>query len=223
MKGKEIFNRQEADLIFELIEKKLLASPTEQKAIRNKIRAIGFYASDFGIGRGYGQDDFLSVAIIGNAPPVIKPAELVNLSAVKNKPSGRLGSDENYVIDICDELLGQASRRQHCFSFLSGDSGKALPVDAYYPALRLVIEYHERQHTSSVSFWDKKKTVSGVSRAEQRRIYDERRISILPQNNIRLLIIDYQELTHNASAKKLQRSVDLDRSIIQAKLKTIEL
>jgi hypothetical protein len=42
------------------------------------------------------------------------------------------------------------SLRQHRFSFLTGAAGTALPVDAYYPALKLVIEYHEWQHTDAV-------------------------------------------------------------------------
>ena len=30
----------------------------------------------------------------------------------------RKDSDENYVIDLCDELLGETASRQHCFDFL---------------------------------------------------------------------------------------------------------
>ena len=36
-------------------------------------------------------------------------------------------SDEHYIIDLIDDYLG-------------------LKVDAYYPGLCLVVEYHERQH-----------------------------------------------------------------------------
>lgn len=92
--------------------------------------------------------------------------------------------DEVYVTDLCDEVLGMKSSRQHRFPFLLGDSGVALPVDAYYEKLGLVVEYCERQHTEAVAFFDRKQTVSGVSRGEQRRIYDERRKAILPQHNV---------------------------------------
>jgi hypothetical protein len=48
-------------------------------------------------------------------------------------------SNETYVIDLCDEVLGAVALRQHSFDFLRGDSGpgrqgKRLPVDAYTPS-----------------------------------------------------------------------------------------
>ncbi len=97
--------------------------------------------------------------------------------------------DANYILDFCDDLLAQTSLREHRFLFLVGDSGRKLPVDAYYPALDLVIEYHERQHTEAVDFFDKpdKLTVSGVSRGEQRKLYDQRRRDVLPENGITLV------------------------------------
>ncbi len=47
-----------------------------------------------------------------------------------------IGSDESYVIDICDRILNRRAIRQHRFDFLRGDPGKnggcaMLPVDAY--------------------------------------------------------------------------------------------
>lgn len=73
--------------------------------------------------------------------------------------------DEDYVIDLCDEALGLTASRQHRFDFLRGDGnpGVKLPVDAYYEKKKLVVEYYEKQHTEAVPFFDKKKTVSGVS------------------------------------------------------------
>lgn len=111
----------------------------------------------------------------------------------------RKDSDEFYVIDLCDEVLGLTASRQHTFDFLRGDGtpGRKLPVDAYYPELNLVVEYRERQHSESVVFFDKKTTVSGVSRGEQRRIYDQRRRDILPKNGIRLVEISYSDLKHD--------------------------
>lgn len=61
MKGKSSFTRAEADQIIILISKKLKASKHKQKQIRDKIRRIGFYYSDFSsvkIQGGYTQDDF---------------------------------------------------------------------------------------------------------------------------------------------------------------------
>lgn len=47
MKGKTTFTRAEADDIKRLISEKLEADKEEQKQIRDNIRDIGFYFSDF--------------------------------------------------------------------------------------------------------------------------------------------------------------------------------
>ncbi len=96
-------------------------------------------------------------------------------------------SDELYVIDLCDEILEEKGKRQHRFDFLRGDPGKhgrstRLPVDAFYESQKLVVEYMERQHAESVPFFDRRLTVSGISRGEQRKRYDERRIATCSPN-----------------------------------------
>ena len=63
--------------------------------------------------------------------------------------------DEDYVIDLCDEVLNLKASRQHRFDFLVGDTGMPLPTDAYYAEHNLVVEYRERQHTESIGFWNK--------------------------------------------------------------------
>ena len=131
--------------------------------------------------------------------------------------------DEEYVIDLCDEVLGLKSERQHHFNFLRGDTcrdgsiGHRLPVDAYYKNLKLVIEYHERQHTEAVPFMDKLYTVSGVSREQQRKIYDERRRKILPVNGIKLEVINVGELSCKPN-KRLRRDREHDLEVIRQKL-----
>ena len=128
----------------------------------------------------------------------------------------RKDSDEFYVIDLCDEVLGEKASRQHKFDFLRGDGnpGRQLPVDAYYPKLNLVVEYRERQHTESVALFDKKTTISGVSRGEQRRIYDQRRRDVLPKHGIRLVEISYSDLKHD-SRKRLLRDRQNDLAVIR--------
>ena len=128
----------------------------------------------------------------------------------------RKESDEFYVIDLCDEVLGAKASRQHTFDFLRGDGtpGRRLPVDAYYPELNLVVEYRERQHYESVAFFDRKLTVSGVSRGEQRRIYDQRRRDILPGQGIRLVEISYSDLKHDGR-KRLVRDRQNDLAVIR--------
>lgn len=120
----------------------------------------------------------------------------------------RADSDEAYVLDLCDEILGETSHRQHRFSWLLGDPGKSgrrveLPVDAYYPEHQLVIEYRERQHFESTPHFDKPDvmTVSGVHRGEQRRIYDERREREIPRHGLRLVVITPFELDHDSRGR----------------------
>src|SRR5690606_34685729 len=103
----------------------------------------------------------------------------------------RADSDEHYVLDLCDEVIGVRGERQATFLWLVGDvsptTGRArrLPVDGYWPALGLVVEFQEKQHTVAVPLFARRATVSGVPRGEQRRLYDRRKAEILPQQGIR--------------------------------------
>lgn len=224
MKSKASFTKSEAEEIIRLIEEKLKVDSVKQKGIRDKIRKIGFYASDYGFRDGYTVEQFLSVAkIIGSSttPPMLKvePIKAKKQAEQEIKPkSPRSTSDESYIIDLCDEVLKLKALRQHRFDFLKGDSGTRLPVDAYYPSLNLVIEYKERQHTEAVNFFDKRQTVSGVGRGEQRAIYDQRRRDVLPKFGIQLIEFDYSEFEHTRG-KKLVRSREDDLKVIRTRLR----
>ncbi|MXN90936.1 hypothetical protein GR160_06815 [Flavobacterium sp. Sd200] len=128
--------------------------------------------------------------------------------------------DETYVLNLCDEVLGLKGSRQHLFLFLLGDKGHRLPVDVYYPEKKLVIEYREYQHTNAVAFFDKpdKLTVSGVSRNEQRKLYDKRRRDILPKHGITLIEINYSDFHHN-SRHRIVRDVKRDLEVVSKILK----
>lgn len=117
----------------------------------------------------------------------------------KKTVKSRKDSDETYVLDLCDTILNAESLRQHKFDFLVGDSGKRLPVDGFYPALNLVIEFREYQHTNPVKHFDKpdKLTVSGVHRGLQRALYDARRREVLPKQGIKLIEINYTDLSND--------------------------
>ena len=132
--------------------------------------------------------------------------------------------DEDYIIDLCDEILRCKASRQHRFDFLLGDPntrGKRtpLPVDAYYEPLNLVVEYRERQHTESVPIMDRRSTIRGVPRAEQRRIYDNRREKILPKHGIELILLSFDQFRCD-SRKQLHRDPISDREVIRSKLKS---
>jgi very-short-patch-repair endonuclease len=123
-------------------------------------------------------------------------SKAIKPSIIKTGATGkRKDSDEHYIIDLCDELLKIKGSRQHRFSFLVGDSGTKLPVDVYYETLNLVVEFNEQQHTKAVAHFDKpnKMTVSGVHRGEQRKIYDQRRLEVLPKHGIKVIEISFNK------------------------------
>lgn len=129
MKSNPSFTKAEADQIVLLIHQKLKADSEKQKSIRNKIRKLGFYASDYGFRDGYTVEQFLSVAKIRGAVKVniqkslnekndsIKPLQKIVIT-----PAKRSNSDESYIIELSDEVLMQKALRQHRFDFLKGDS-----------------------------------------------------------------------------------------------------
>ncbi|GAA4153622.1 hypothetical protein GCM10022286_00250 [Gryllotalpicola daejeonensis] len=134
----------------------------------------------------------------------------------------RADSDEHYVLDLCDLVLGTPCSRQHRFDWLVGDPGRngscrRLPVDAYWPELGLVVEYREKQHNEAVAFFDKpeRMTVSGVHRGAQRRLYDRRREQLIPQHGLRLVIITPTQLDARPNGR-LRRSRDHDLEAIRA-------
>jgi hypothetical protein len=115
-------------------------------------------------------------------------------------------------------VLGYKAQRQHRFDFLVGDPGKngrcaRLPVDAYYPELRCVIEVMERQHTEAVPFFDERATVSGMSRGQQRRRYDARRRELLPAHGIRLIELDIAKFP--IRQRRLVRDPERDKQIVR--------
>lgn len=146
-------------------------------------------------------------------PPQLRAKKPKDTIAVASKV--KKDSDENYVLNLCDEVLNQKGLRQHRFEFLFGDSGTKLPVDIYYPSLNLVIEYRETQHTNSVKHFDKLDvmTVSGVHRGEQRKIYDQRRRDVLPNHGIKLIEIGYSDFKYDRNMR-IVRDSQTDKKII---------
>jgi hypothetical protein len=130
---------------------------------------------------------------------------------------GRADSDEHYVLNLCDEVLGEQGSRQHTFDWLVGDAGKTgtrrrLQVDAYWAGANVVVEYRERQHYEAVAHFDKpdRMTVSGVHRGKQRADYDARRDELIPAHGIRLIIIRPQDLAADSRGRlRRDRAADL--------------
>lgn len=162
---------------------------------------------------------FNNIGNLSKEQPTI-PDKQNNLSktTVTQKTSTK-SRDEDYIIDLCDELLKAEGSRQHRFDFLLGDPGKngrrtKLPVDVYYETLYLVIEFKEIQHTQPVKHFDKpdKLTISGVHRGEQRKKYDQLRMTELPKHGIRFMEIFYDSFDFGSNHKiKRDRQKDLER------------
>jgi len=226
--GRNTFTKEEIDQIRNLLRQKVRADKNTQKSIRANIRNIGFNISDFDTSySGFTEIDFQ--ALIRNG--IIKITESQsNFNSKSTKSSisspaknlkSKKDNDENYIIDLCDQLLKQKAIRQQTFSFLVGDPNKKgkckkLPVDAFYPSLNLVIEYFEKQHTEAVNFFDKKDklTVSGVDRGTQREIYFQRRFDVFPKNGINYLVIDFSSFSHKSN-KRLVRNIEKDMKVLE--------
>lgn len=110
MKGKKEFTLSEASQRENLITQKLNASSVEQKNIRNKIRDLGFYASDFpDINRGYTVADFRRVIkILGNVDKAPKQSTI--LKAAVSKPETKNLSNtitRKITLDYCQPIIPQ--------------------------------------------------------------------------------------------------------------------
>ena len=148
------------------------------------------------------------------------------VSKKQKAKASRAMSDEYYIINLCNELLDASASRQHKFGFLLGDYHKdgktrsVLPVDAYYEDINLVVEFLEKEHTESAYFIDKaeRKTISGVSRGEQRKIYELRRRRGLKGKDINLIEIDYSSFECD-SKKNLIRDKEKDLDVLRTLLK----
>lgn len=87
MKGKSLFTKQEAQLIEASIVQKLKENDEQQKGTRARIRKLGFYSSDFGVGNGYTVADFRRVVTIDGKTQIALVAKqpIVLLKAKKGE------------------------------------------------------------------------------------------------------------------------------------------
>jgi len=168
MKGKSTFTKTEAEAIVVLIKQKLKVDSITQKSIRNRIRALGFYASDFGLNGGYKVEDFLRVVkvIEGNAPSAIYLNQEVIPKLVKTEPRKDL--------KIENKILGLAPIvNQHSKVLILGTmpSVESLRKQAYYgnnqnlfwklmakvTGKEVPLEYEERKEfllANNIALWD---------------------------------------------------------------------
>ena len=72
----------------------------------------------------------------------------------------RSDSDEKYVMDLVADIMGECYEWQKRFDMLLGDPDKngrqtKLPVDAFFPNTKLIVEYREKQHSQPVNIMDR--------------------------------------------------------------------
>ena len=91
-----------------------------------------------------------------------------------------------------------------------------LPVDGYWPDLELVVEFQEEQHSQPSPFFDRRQTVSGVSRGEQRRLYDVRKCSLIPERGLRLVVIEKSAFT--VRSRRIVRDRERDIVVVRRHL-----
>lgn len=115
MKGKREFTEDEANKIRNLIKQKLQATTNEQKRIRNKIRDLKFYYTDFSDKKGYTVDDFNQliksgrIRIIGG-----KTQSIIEKNEMVNEPPMKLRKDSNVTLEnIEQELVSTGNFRQY--------------------------------------------------------------------------------------------------------------
>ncbi|WP_432118423.1 hypothetical protein [Streptomyces sp. bgisy032] len=135
--------------------------------------------------------------------------------------ASRSDSDEAYVVGLCNRILAEEALTQHRFDWLLGDPGTGgrrvrLPVDAYWPGHRLVVEYRELQHDRPVPHFDKpdRLTVSGVHRGGQRALYDARRDTEIPTHGLRLIVVRPADLDADGRGR-LRRNQEADLAALR--------
>lgn len=106
MKGKREFSEYEANQIRKLIKDKLVASTTEQKCIRKKIRGYNFYYSDFSSKKGYTVEDFDQLIKTGQIKIICGESHLnTETKELIKKPSVKLKAEANVLADNIEQKL----------------------------------------------------------------------------------------------------------------------
>ncbi len=148
--------------------------------------------------------------------PEVQPE---SLSAKERKALERANSDEKYLVDIINSLLGKKGTEKQTFDYLLGDlhqdgeTRTELPVDLYFWELKLAIEFvnHPKTREQLIPQKQKKMTVSGVTRAEQRVKYFDRKKKVLTKKGIDFVEIPLAGFTCNEELKLVRNAEDDER------------
>lgn len=127
-------------------------------------------------------------------------------------------SDENYLLDLCDELLDKKASRKHTFDTLVGNLHKRgkgrtkLPLDAYYQDLKLVIEFFQTE--KDFEELDEKEQ----ARITQIKYYDKLKKEAVLNKKFRYMKINYAQFECNEDGK-LIRNTENDIIVLKEILK----
>lgn len=131
---------------------------------------------------------------MGTGPLTVgRPTAWAPYSAILSN-MGRGDSERRCIDLVCEVLRTQDVVRQYRFPFLRGDptpkrrDGVTLPVDAYFPAFRLVVEYMGEQHSKENPLMDRR-----LGRRTQRERYQARRTEIFARGGFRLVRLWHHE------------------------------
>ena len=117
MKGKNRFTNNEINQLKILIEQKVISSKYEQKKIRDKIRKIGFYFTDFSNEKGYTVNDLEDIE------PKLKKHQLLVL-----KRETKNDYDDNAILILTEDgqKLGYVPQEKNEVLSNLMDAGKLL-------------------------------------------------------------------------------------------------
>lgn len=137
-KGKKVFTKAEADKIRSLITQKLASGRTEQKVIRDAIRDIGFYYSDFsGSKHGYTIADFDGLILTNKITIHDDIARYAIIPAVSSDQSDIYQTDSSKKPDIFVQLFIPETEHSILLSDNShGNTSERLKVDEFLPILK---------------------------------------------------------------------------------------
>jgi hypothetical protein len=129
-------------------------------------------------------------------------------------------------MELIDGLLDAKGSRKHTFEYLLGDlhkNGKTrteLPIDLYYADLKLaleIVEHPGKKKDPSIISKEEKLTVSGMTRAEQRLRYFNRKKTTLTKKDKFFVEIPLEKFLVDDSMK-LVRNQEKDETVLKGLL-----
>ncbi len=144
--------------------------------------------------------------------------EIPEVSKKEQKILDFKNNDENYLVDLCDKLLGREASRQHTFDELVGNLHKRgkkrtkLPLDAYYKDLKLVLEFHKPLETDMEGLDEKEK-----SRLTQMKYYNKLKKTTVLEKEMSYIEVHYTSFETDDN-NRLLRNTENDLLVLKGVL-----